>query len=145
MDLQGFHFLLQQLIVPNNEVRQHAESQYNKCLVELADQTIVHLAQVVGNGNIEPHIRQLAAVLLRRSLVDAEESIYFKLQAESRQFLIYELSRLLAEESNTSIRIKVCDIAGELGGSILEPKDWPTLYPTTMNLCKVSSTPRLSV
>lgn len=44
--------------------------------------------------------------------------------------------RLLREESNTTIRLRVCDIAGELGGTILEPKDWPDLATTTFHLCK---------
>lgn len=50
--------------------------------------------------------------------------------------LLQELLRLLREETNTTIRLRVCDIAGELGGTILEPKDWPDLAPTAYHLCK---------
>lgn len=56
----------------------------------------------------------------------------------SKQILTNELLRLLKQESSSAIRLKVCDIAGELGGSILEPKDWPALAPACIELCKVS-------
>ncbi len=60
------------------------------------------------------------------------------LYSSSRNALLHELLRLLREETNTTIRLRVCDIAGELGGSILEPKDWPDLAPTAYHLCKSS-------
>lgn len=54
----------------------------------------------------------------------------------SRNALQLELLRLLREEANTTIRLRVCDIAGELGGGVLEPRDWPDLAPTAYMLCK---------
>lgn len=59
----------------------------------------------------------------------------------SRNVLLQELLRLLREEANTTIRLRVCDIAGELGGSILEPKDWPDLASTAYHLCKSPNSP----
>lgn len=130
--------LLQHVISPNNNIRHEAENYYTSLLQSSPDEVIIGLLQILANDQIVFHTRQLAAILLRRSLIDEEDSYYFKLQLASRHFIINEISRLLLQEQVTGIRIKICDIAGELGGSILEPKDWPTLYPTTLQLCKVS-------
>jgi hypothetical protein len=135
---ERFIQLLQHLVDGNNQIRSEAERYYNNLLQTSCDDAIIGLMQSLSNPVVNIHLRQLAAVLLRRCLVDEEDSYYFKLQLATREFIVQELSRLLQEETITSIRIKVCDIAGELGGSILEPKDWPSLYPTTVALCKVS-------
>lgn len=140
----SFFDLLQHIISPNNQIRQDAEKYYNQALQSSPDEAIGSLMQVLSNSTGDFHLRQLAAVLLRRCLIDEEESYFFKLQLPTRNYLIQELSRLLQEEANTAIRIKVCEIAGDLGGNMLEPKDWPALYPTTVNLCKVSQPTLLS-
>jgi hypothetical protein len=133
----SFQELLQHLISPNNQVRQDAEKYYNQLLLTSSDEAVIGLMQALSDTNFNFHLRQLAAVLLRRCLIDEEESYYFRVSPQTRHVIIQELSRLLQEETITAIRIKVCDIAGDLGGHMLEPKDWPTLYPTTVNLCKV--------
>jgi hypothetical protein len=77
-----FASLLRHLTVPDNQVRQQAEQQYNVFLKEQSDVATGGLLKVLSDSSIEVHIRQLAAVLLRRCLIDAEESIYFKISNE---------------------------------------------------------------
>ncbi len=132
--------LLQHFTSPNNDIRHEAEKYYNSLLQTSPDEVVIGLMQIMANEQIPFHIRQLSAILLRRCLIDEEDSYYFKLQLQSRHYVINEISRLLLQEQNTAIRIKITDIAGELGGSILEPKDWPNLYPTMIQLCNVSLT-----
>ena len=138
MTTHEFFTLLPQFTVVDNQLRYAAETRYSALLRDQADYAVLGLLHVLGSNQIEGHIRQLAAVLLRRSLIDDEESIYFRLSGQSKQDILKELLRLLREEPTTIIRLRVCDIAGELGGSILEPKDWVDLVPTALLLCQVS-------
>lgn len=55
----------------------------------------------------------------------------------SQQGLLSELTRLLKEEKQESLRLFFAEIAGELGG-MLESSDWPSLAVATVTLCKVS-------
>lgn len=75
-----FASLLRHLTVPDNQVRQHAEQQYNTLLKEQSDTAAIGLLGVLSNASVEAHIRELSAVLLRRCLIDEEESTYFRLQ-----------------------------------------------------------------
>lgn len=60
--------LLQTLTVGDNAVRQAAEHQYDQLKkgAETAPNLPLILLQVVNEASVELHIRQLAAVLLRR-------------------------------------------------------------------------------
>jgi hypothetical protein len=77
--LQEFFVLLSQLTVVDNQLRSQAEQHYQTLLKDQGDQAILGLLAVLCSVQIENHIRQLAAVLLRRCLIDDEESIYFRL------------------------------------------------------------------
>lgn len=139
MDPNEFYNILRNLTVPDNVLRQAVEAQYQSILRETPDVTIVGLLSVLSSSSFEIFIRELAAVLLRRSLIDSEESIYFSLKAQTQTQLQSILLKLLIEESNSVLRQKICNIAGELGGNILEPKDWTALSTTAIGLCQSSS------
>jgi hypothetical protein len=79
--LREFHTLLTHLTVVDNQLRSQAEQGYQTLLKDQGDYAIQGLLAVLSSVQIESHIRQLAAVLLRRSLIDDEESIYFRLMA----------------------------------------------------------------
>eukprot|EP00981_Chlorochromonas_danica_P012391 scaffold4877_cov171-Ochromonas_danica.AAC.6 len=107
------------------------ENAENQC-----EATIITLFQLATNPAILQAVRQLAAILLRRNLIEKEESCYFKLSPNSQQGLLSELIRVIQEEKNNSLRTLLSEIAGELGGSILDSNDWPALPMTTLALCK---------
>jgi hypothetical protein len=131
--------LLHQLLQPDNAVRQAAEALFYRLIRDDCEPTIITLFQVVTSDQVDLGVRKLSAVLLRRNLVDNEESVYFKLSTSSQQTLLAELVRAVKEESNESLRLLICDIAGELGGSILDSVDWPELPMVTFSLCKVTT------
>lgn len=71
--------LLQQLLLPNNIQRHAAEQQFHTLVREQCEATLIALFQVTNNPAVIVSLRKLAAVLLRRNLIDSEESAYFKL------------------------------------------------------------------
>ncbi len=77
-----FFSLLPQFTVIDNQLRYAAETRYSAVLRDQADYAVYGLLQVLAASHAEPHIRQLAAVLLRRSLIDDEESIYFRMSTQ---------------------------------------------------------------
>lgn len=77
-----FFTLLPQFTVIDNQQRYAAETRYAALLRDQADYCVFGLLQVLAGSQVEAHIRQLAAVLLRRTLVDDEESIYFRLSPQ---------------------------------------------------------------
>ncbi len=79
--LREFYTLLTHFTVVDNQLRSQAEQGYQLLLKDQGDYAIQGLLSVLASIQVESHIRQLAAVLLRRSLIDEEESIYFRLMA----------------------------------------------------------------
>jgi len=74
--------VLNKLLLPDNVVRRNAEDSFNEMMKVNSEGTIITLFQVMIDSNVSPHIRKLSAVLLRRTLVDTEESAYFKLSQQ---------------------------------------------------------------
>lgn len=81
-NLDQYLILLQNLTVPDNQIRQNAEQSYNSFLQNQPDFAVFGLLKASGTPDFPVHIRQLSAVLLRRCLVDAEESVYFRLSPQ---------------------------------------------------------------
>lgn len=71
--------VLNKLLLPDNAVRHDAEQIFHGMMKESCEQTVIALFQIMANGQVHPAIRKLSAVLLRRNLVDTEDSVYFKL------------------------------------------------------------------
>ena len=75
--MQNFIELLEKLVVADNSLRANAESEYKKMQSEGGDHVPLALFQVIKTVNIADHLRQLAAVLLRRLLIeDNDGSVY---------------------------------------------------------------------
>ena len=77
----NFALLLKQLTVADNFSRQSAEAQYSILKAE-ANVIPFSLLSVACDQTIEPHIRQLSAVLVRRLLVEDEESVFHRMNKQ---------------------------------------------------------------
>ena len=72
--------LLSKFTVADNTVRTAAEQQYEA--LKKGDQCVIiplSLLQSIGDHALAPHLRQLAAVLLRRMLIEDCDGIYSKM------------------------------------------------------------------
>ena len=81
--MSDFVNFLQQLTVADKSTRQAAEQRYEFLKAgEEAGVLPLLLLEVIGSGTVNMDYRQLAAVLLRRLLVEEENSFYFKMETE---------------------------------------------------------------
>ena len=99
----------------------------------------------MAESRITPHIRKLAAILLRRILIHEERSSYERLNSDKKCLLKIELMQTLEVESDPYIKSRICDIVGELGAFIVEPSDWPEILPYTHRSMQVSNCHDLTV
>lgn len=75
---QQFVHLLEQLTASDNLLRNSAEKQYEAIKLDPSMLPLLPLSMlaVLGDDAVAAHIKQLAAVLLRRLLIEEEVSIY---------------------------------------------------------------------
>lgn len=79
MDLNAVVQILSHLIVGDNAVRANAESKY----IEFKQATNIFpfgLLSVASASHVEESLRQLSIVLLRRSIIEEQESLYNKME-----------------------------------------------------------------
>jgi hypothetical protein len=122
----NFVLLLKQLTVPENLVRQAAETQYGT-LKSDANSIPFSLLAVTCDSSVETYVRQLSSVLLRRMLVEDENSIFDAMNHQNQEILLQRLLHSLMNETDQSMKSKMCDIAGELAGYVLERNAWPDI------------------
>ena len=75
---QQFIQLLEQLTIADNAVRSASEKRYEgmKADASVLPFLPLYLLEALGDATVAGHVRQLAAVLLRRLLVEQEDSVY---------------------------------------------------------------------
>lgn len=75
---QQFVLLLEQLTASDNHLRNTAEKKYESIKLDPSMLPLLPLSMlsVLGDEAVAAHIKQLAAVLLRRLLIEEEVSIY---------------------------------------------------------------------
>lgn len=80
---------------------------------------------------MKPHIRKLAAVLLRRVLLQDDNSVYFRLEMDRKEQFRSEILRSLQNECDPALKNHFCNIIGELADLLLDNGDdeWPDLFP----------------
>ncbi|CAM9494764.1 unnamed protein product [Ascophyllum nodosum] len=142
--------LLQALTSHDNHARNSAERTFHAFKEKHPEALVFGLLQGLDSRNLEPHVRGLAAVLLRRALLLEEPTLWDCLQptvgAESgygsvsgaagvkggqRELQAY-LLRVLSDETDASVRRKVGDLVGDLGRAVLDeegPEGWPEFLP----------------
>lgn len=75
--MQHFIQLLEKLVVSDNVIRSNAENDYRNMQLEGGDNLSLALLYVIQNSGVPDHLRQLAAVLLRRYLIEENDgSVY---------------------------------------------------------------------
>ena len=75
---QQFVQLLEQLTIADNAARSASEKRYEgmKADASILPFLPLYLLEALGDASVAGHVRQLAAVLLRRLLVEQEDSVY---------------------------------------------------------------------
>ncbi|CEG45916.1 Karyopherin (importin) beta 3 [Plasmopara halstedii] len=130
MQNSSWETLLWSLLAKDNDKRNAAEVQFAALKQSpCSDDLLLGLVHVVHSTSADD-VRALAAVLLRRVLLRDAVSLWPRATDLARVTIKCELLAVLeAGERNRGIRRKVCDIVGELAGSILEDGQWDDLLP----------------
>ena len=72
----NFIALLEGLSSPDGTLRVSAEQHYEALKKESGDRLPMFLIETIPKFEIQVHLRKLSAVLLRRILIEQEESVY---------------------------------------------------------------------
>lgn len=131
IELQEFVTLLENLTVINNNLRSSAERQYEMMKITPESFLPLKLLSVVVESSVSNNIRRLSAVLLRRIMIDDENSIYNQLDQERQQILKSGLMSALDYETDPYLKARICDIIGELATFIVHAGEWPEILPYT--------------
>ena len=129
--MADFSSFLENLTTPNNAVRAAAETEYDRLKGDRSSGLPFLLLSCLQNGSTKSNIRVLSAVLLRRVLIQDEDSGYHKMNATEQLQLKTGLLTIMTAERDPYLKARICDIVGELAGYILEPADWPEVVPYT--------------
>ncbi|XP_076311262.1 importin-5-like isoform X6 [Tachypleus tridentatus] len=120
-----FDSLLSNLLSTNNDIRSKSEETYDNIPVE---RRIVYLMNSVSsNGNSE-EIRQLGAVLLRRTISGDFENFFPKLNPESQAQLKNQLLFAVQQDLSPQLRKKICEAASEFAKNLIDEdgnNHWP--------------------
>ncbi|KAK3832761.1 MAG: importin subunit beta-3 [Linnemannia gamsii] len=140
--------VLAQLASPDNAVRATAEDQLDKeWMLTMPDTLLTGLA-FLSRNNSDPELRAFAAVLTRRVAFKSSpnegptgtKTVWESVQEETRVSVRTHYLAALTQESDRSVRNRVCDTISELAHSTrtkLHP--WPEVYPAVYN-CTQSTT-----
>eukprot|EP00903_Cladosiphon_okamuranus_P012399 g11621.t1 len=140
--------LLHALTCSDNDARNQAEQAFNNLKEGQPEDLVYGLLEGIGSKHLAPHVRALAAVLLRRALLVDEPSLWDCLPpaadmgqgqghrgSEGRggqRELQACLLQILSNERDPSVRRKVGDLVGDLGRAVLDddgPAGWPEFLP----------------
>ncbi|CAM9729618.1 unnamed protein product, partial [Ectocarpus sp. 12 AP-2014] len=156
--------LLHALTSSDNSARNRAEQAFNQLKQSQPEALLYGLLEGIGSKHLPPHVRGLAAVLLRRALLVEEPTLWDCLPAASdmgsghgapeggggaevgkmgQRELQACLLQILSDEGDASVRRKVGDLVGELGRAVLDedgPEGWPEFLPYVLQSASSSST-----
>jgi len=127
IDAHSLHSLLEALQSPTNALRNAAERQYEILQSPPSNAKLpLALLNMCASPTAANHVRDLAGVLLRRVLMgDVSKSLYYVMSGEDQALLRQQLLMCLGAEQERLIKIRICDIVGELGGYLLKDEEWP--------------------
>lgn len=128
-DPAAFESLVLQLMSPENNARQAAESSFQKMKETVPELCVVSLVRVLRQSP-QPDSRTFCAVLLRRVLTKEEPSLWPKIASGTQVQVRQQMLSCIKDETMRSITKKVCDTVSELAAVIMrEPSGWPELLP----------------
>eukprot|EP01041_Mallomonas_annulata_P004290 gene4290-8528_t len=129
---EQFILMLEELSLPDNTIRSNAEIKYENLRQLSGDSLSLSLLSVLLNPTvIKPHLQILAAVLLRRILVQQEPSAYRGMSPNGQASLRHDLIVLISTITEPNLKAKVSDLVGDFAGFILEPEEWPEIMQYT--------------
>ncbi|KAH3756059.1 Karyopherin beta 3 [Pelomyxa schiedti] len=144
-DTRNMAGLLMRILSPNNEERGQAEGIYRGVCAQspgLAACTLAMVAAYVADdapassscGAAAPALfvfpvdcRQIAATLLRTSLIKDEGSLWATLSPENQDFIKNCLMRIVMCDNQRSVLRVVCDTVADLAGVLVPEGMWPQL------------------
>lgn len=131
--IQEFEQVLVNILAPNNDLRNQAETHFNNSK-QHPDYCIQSLLHILRNSP-QTEIRGLACVLLRKC-ISSEDSLYTKVTNETKQKLKSELLEALKNETVDHNRSKlVYTLTGFVSG-LLENNEFPEFMPTMFDWAK---------
>ena len=141
--IQKFTELLSALMSQDNNIRNLAEQQYATTKNE--DPNLLAVALVTcACGPFDFAVKQEACVLLRQNMrvLNQKDFLYNSVTPEVQTVIRTNLVSALENESNKSVRNRICDVVGELGSYLLldeKAGKWPELQPALFQLLSVGN------
>eukprot|EP00798_Chlamydomonas_sp_ICE-L_P025737 gene25737-11397_t len=136
-----FEQLVQQLLLPDNDARKHAEDIFNQFKDQYPDVCTTQLVTVLRTSQNVEH-RSFAAIMLRKVLTRDDPALWHKCNAQVQATVKAELLNALKEESVKTVLKKVCDTISELAAEVSDGAGWPEMVPF-MFQCVQSNQPGL--
>jgi len=128
MNLQQFEQIILQNLTPDNAIRAQAEAAFNETKKQ-PDFCILSLVQLIRQSSHE-QVRSLCSVLLRRSVISSDSSLWPLISAQTQQTVKVQLLEALEAEQLNHIRKKLSDAIAEVASTIFEAQGkWDELLP----------------
>ncbi|XP_011405014.2 PREDICTED: importin-5 [Amphimedon queenslandica] len=129
-----FNAILSNLLSEDNTTRKTAEEQLNTLSLSAK---LPYLVSTMGNAGVAISSRDLAAVLLRRALLQSPDELS-QVDPTVTASCRSQLLQIIQSESNTSLRHKICDTIAELARASIDENDvnhWPQLLTFLFECC----------
>lgn len=128
--------VLQALMSPDNDLRRNTEAQFEQARTaspESHEQLSLGLCSISVNPSAEPHLRGLAAVLLR-GLVTGARGEFDSMGQQGQVTIMQHLLLGLSAEMPTPVRRKICDTMSELAAELfnVDAQLWPEYMPAVL-------------
>jgi len=143
LSLDEFATLLEQLALADNTIRKSAEVSYDALIKNNSDELPHLLLAVLSGGQFAEGTRRLAAVLLRRFLVNQNKADAYIMSPPSMKKLRADVLQALRSENDAFLKSRVCDVVGLLCEDDIEEGDWPELLPFVYSCLQSTHAPTL--
>lgn len=141
-----FSTLLQSLTAADNDTRNNAEAVFNQLNQEQPTSLVASLVGCIRQSEqIPSHLRALGSVLLRRTLLRQEPTIWERLSDDSQSSLKSALLELLITEKEPAIKRRLAEIIGELAAELLDSSGeagWPEVITLIFETLRAGATVR---
>lgn len=137
--MANFVELLKNIYSPNPELREHSITTYKTMAKEQPNELIMLLIEVMAN-NDDDKVRQVSTLMLRRTVIKHEDSLWPLLTEETRAATKQALLFGLHNETNELMRTKLSDTVADLAGHIAVDGQWPELLDQLFELASSEQT-----
>lgn len=116
---QQFEDLLRKMMSEDNKVRKQAEAVFNKTRKSQPSPILQALLQVARSAQ-DAGLRAFAVVVLRRSLIDGDKSMWPKLNAQTQALIKRELLLGIEQDPEALVRSNLREAAFEVASDLFE-------------------------